>query len=589
MLLCLAVYLPGLWSIPPVDRDESRFAQASRTMLESRDFIVPRLGNTPRLNKPPLIYWLQAGSAAILGDAPGPDGLGEWGNGNIWVFRVPSVLCAIGTVLLTWRLGLRMFDPRAAALAAALLAVCPMVAWDAHQARADQLLLFTTTGAMFALYACWKRPALTSLERNKESSPVPKQPLTALGAVRTQLLPAIALWLFIGLGILAKGPITPMIAALTAISLSLATRNWRWILGLRPFLGLIILAAMVAPWVIAIGQRVGWHTYLTTVMDETLGRSIEGKEHHWGPPGYHTVLLAVLFWPGSLVTAAAVVWAWKRARGAAVGRLGPTTRPRWKFSNNHEAFLLAWALPSWIVFELIATKLPHYTMPMYPAIALLSARAAFSRIVIATLGRIVWQVIGILLMAAGPTLLFALCSDRTGALIAFVPSALVAWAALGAARASLRRKQIPGALARSIVPYVIAASAMFLVILPIAPVWLSREVVGDGLVGGLAEIHRREPGRPFATVDYYEDSLLFLTRGRLQRIQPSEIDAWLDQHPRGVVLVTQERLKSRSDLQHVQSILRFSDIGGYDYSTGKWRYLAFAERDTSPSGGGGGH
>ena len=65
IVLCLAVYLPGLWSIPPVDRDESRFAQASRTMLESGDYIVPRIGSTPRLNKPPLIYWLQAASARV--------------------------------------------------------------------------------------------------------------------------------------------------------------------------------------------------------------------------------------------------------------------------------------------------------------------------------------------------------------------------------------------------------------------------------------------------------------------------------------------------------------------------------------------
>src|SRR5437868_6256508 len=91
ILLCLSVYLPGILRIPPVDRDESRFAQASRTMLESGDFIVPRIGNTPRLNKPPLIYWLQCASAALLGDDPGPDGMGKWGNGNIVVFRLPSV------------------------------------------------------------------------------------------------------------------------------------------------------------------------------------------------------------------------------------------------------------------------------------------------------------------------------------------------------------------------------------------------------------------------------------------------------------------------------------------------------------------
>src|SRR6185503_4650826 len=64
VLLCLAVYLPGLFSIPPVDRDESRFAMASWQMYTSGDWVVPRIQERARLNKPPLIYWLQAGAWA---------------------------------------------------------------------------------------------------------------------------------------------------------------------------------------------------------------------------------------------------------------------------------------------------------------------------------------------------------------------------------------------------------------------------------------------------------------------------------------------------------------------------------------------
>jgi hypothetical protein len=64
----------------------------------------------------------------------------------------------------------------------------------------------------------------------------------------------------------------------------------------------------------------------------------------------------------------------------------------------------------------------------------------------------------------------------------------------------------------------------------------------------------------------------------LERIEPTQIEAWLARHPDGVLLVSQDRLKVRPDLQHAESILRFSEIGGYNYSTGKWQYLAFAER-----------
>jgi 4-amino-4-deoxy-L-arabinose transferase-like glycosyltransferase len=380
IILCLLVYIPGLWTIPPVDRDESRFAQASRQMLESgtlEGWVVPRIQDKPRLNKPPLIYWLQASSAAILGDRPQQWAWLDAGSENIWVYRVPSMLSAIAAVLLTWRLGVRMFDPRAAWLGAAFLAVCPMVVWDAHQARADQLLLATTTATMLALYRVWLPPPSPSGRGNVRAKRERGE-----GAPRTTYW-AIAFWLSLSLGIMTKGPITPMIAALACIALSLVSRNWRWLLRLRPLLGLVIVAAVVSPWLILVGNAVGWSNYLHIIYDETIGRSAGAKEGHWGPPGYHIVLLGVLFWPGSLLTAAAIGRAWKRGLratpSAATGRLRRlahhlrSLRP----SRPAELFLLAWMLPAWLVFELVSTKLPHYTMPLYPAVALMSARAVF--------------------------------------------------------------------------------------------------------------------------------------------------------------------------------------------------------------------
>src|SRR3954469_22250603 len=93
VILCFAVYLPGLSAWPCVDRDEARFAQASRQMMESRDFVVPRVQGRVRLNKPPLIYWLQSAVARVLAG----DGLDA-----IWMYRVPSLLAAIAAVLATW-------------------------------------------------------------------------------------------------------------------------------------------------------------------------------------------------------------------------------------------------------------------------------------------------------------------------------------------------------------------------------------------------------------------------------------------------------------------------------------------------------
>jgi hypothetical protein len=162
VLLCCTVYLPGFFSIPPVDRDESRFAQASRQMFESvalpegeRDaelhsggLAVPMVGGKPRLNKPPLIYWLQGGSAAVF---TGGDPLAD----AIWMYRVPSLVAGLVIVLATWRLGCSMFDPRVGWVGACLLAVSPVFVWEAHQARADMVMVAWTTLAMGQLWKLW--------------------------------------------------------------------------------------------------------------------------------------------------------------------------------------------------------------------------------------------------------------------------------------------------------------------------------------------------------------------------------------------------------------------------------------------------
>ena len=101
ILLCMLLYLPGMTSLPPVDRDEARFAQASRQMLEDNDFVNIRFQDDPRHKKPAGIYWLQAGCARIFG---------ALGTDRIWPYRIPSVLGAILAVMATFLMGRRLFD-----------------------------------------------------------------------------------------------------------------------------------------------------------------------------------------------------------------------------------------------------------------------------------------------------------------------------------------------------------------------------------------------------------------------------------------------------------------------------------------------
>src|ERR1700693_2802247 len=116
--LCLVLYLPGISAIPPLDRDEARFAQAPRQMLETGDFLQIRFQDEARNKKPAGIYWLQALSVSAFSK---PEATA------IWPYRLPSLLGGMAAVLLTLALGSALFgeasEPRrTAAIAAVLLA-----------------------------------------------------------------------------------------------------------------------------------------------------------------------------------------------------------------------------------------------------------------------------------------------------------------------------------------------------------------------------------------------------------------------------------------------------------------------------------
>ncbi len=549
MLILAAVYLPGLASIPTVDRDEARFAQASRQMFESaalpdsrldtRPFartpsgdlaagrhagalVVPMVQGVPRLKKPPLIYWLQSASAWVLSG-------GDPDHDAIWMYRLPSVLAAIVACIATWRLGLMLIDPRAAWLAGVLLGVCPMLVWDAHQARADQALLACTTLAMWALAHIWTTRVRTSRSRWSRWG-VP-----------------LALWLAVGAGVMTKGPITPMVVALCALGACVVSGRYRWLVRTRPVLGVVVHAALIVPWIVAAGRLVGWDVLWASAMGETIGRSASVHEGHWGPPGYHTLLAAVLFWPGSMLTLAAFVRVWRLGvrlprpdKPGLVARVR-TLPARWRErvpGRDAEVFLLAWIVPSWIVFELVATKLPHYTLPIYPALALISAWAVVdaARGVIDSdsvgrlrLGLRVWGVIGVLVCAAlpiGVSLLGGGWVVVGVALITGLACTLLVWRGV----ASFDAGRVLKAQALGVCAAVVFAAAFLQIILPGArALWITPRLAGLFAGDELAD-------RPIASVGYHEQSLPFATRADITWINADQAESWAAAHPAGVLI-----------------------------------------------------
>src|SRR5205823_6279055 len=108
-------------------------------------------------------------------------------------------------------------------------------------------------------------------------------------------------------------------------------------------------------WVWLVAREEGWETYVATVKDEVLGRSLEPKEGHAGFPGFHTILMPGLLFPGSLLVFAGI---WASAMEAWAARRAD----RLSQSGRMSLFLVCVLVPSWVVFEVVGTKLPHYTM-----------------------------------------------------------------------------------------------------------------------------------------------------------------------------------------------------------------------------------
>jgi len=324
--------LPGFFAIPPTDRDESRFAQATKQMLESGDFIDIRFQETTRYKKPVGIYWLQASvvkTAQALGMRDATT--------TIWLYRIPSLLGAVGAVLLTYWAALGFVSRRAALLAGLMLATCILLSVEGRIAKTDACLLLTAVAAMGAMARAY----------------LPEQRAKLEGAA-SWTVPAI-FWTALAASVLLKGPVIPLIVFLTMAALAIVDRSLRWVLALRPLVGIAWSALLVLPWFIAITMRAGDGFFQESVGQDLLSKLFQGQESHGAPPGYYFLLFWVTFWPAATLAGLAVpaVWAARAEPGA--------------------KFLLAWLVPTWILFELIVTKLPHYVLPLYPAIAILIA------------------------------------------------------------------------------------------------------------------------------------------------------------------------------------------------------------------------
>jgi len=337
------------------------------------------------------------------------------------------------------------------------------------------------------------------------------------------------------------------VAGLTVLSLVVADRRAGWLRALRPGWGAPLMLASVLPWFVAIGVATGGQFFADAVGGD-LGRKLQsGDDAHWGPPGLHLLLLPVLLLPAAAALPGALRQAWRE-------RTAPATR-----------FLLAWIAPSWLVFEAVPTKLPHYTLPLYPAVALLAARwlLAAERRPMARAAGVAPVIVCVLLaaaVAAVPVLLgepFWLGLPGAAAALLVAATFLPVLGRAGPGRLATERRATVAALAAMPFLYWAVLGGE----LPrLGPVWISPRVVA------------MMPAGPFGAVGFAEPSLMFLAGSDTRWLTPREGAQALSLGELRTLLVADRDLSQvltetrKFDVQP----LELGTIRGYNYSRGRF-------------------
>jgi len=517
-LIALFAGLPVLALLPPLDRDESRYAQATSQMLESGDYVDIRFQDDPRWKKPVGIYWMQALAVAATSQVE---------NRDIQPYRIPSILGAMMAAAAVAWVGQAMFGARAGFLAGAIMGASFLLSTEAGIAKTDAMLCGAVTLAMAGLARIY----------------------LASKAGETPLRPhKLMFWFGLGLSILIKGPIGLIVIAPAMLAVSAWDRDFRWLKRLGWGWGLPLVALLVGPWAIAITIATDGGFWREAIAGDLAPKIAGGHESHGAPPGYYLLGALVMFFPATLLLPAALSTGWSR-------RAEPAIR-----------FLVCWLVPAWIIFELTPTKLVHYTLPAYGALALL-AGAALTR-PIGNLSRYAGAALTVLvgvLLAAGVVYGLTEYGKSTAQTWATITIVFAVLAALIGAFLLMHRAAVTAVLV-SIVLGVVAHGALAGTLRQLRPLSVSPQL-NKALYA--ADLHPRQgrPG-PVAIAGYHEPSFVFLT-GRDTELASAEEAAQALAEGRPAIVEGREAEAFQAATARIGVTGRaVGEVRGYNYSQG---------------------
>jgi 4-amino-4-deoxy-L-arabinose transferase-like glycosyltransferase len=331
---CVLFHVVGTWTLPLLDRDEPRFAEASREMIERGDYVVPHFNGDLRLDKPPLAYWAQAASYRIFGE-------------NDFAARFPSAVATALVALSIFAWGNRFGGERAGWRAAIIFTLSLQVFIHAKAAVADMWLVLFVTTAHWAGWELIQQKRTPNVERRTSN---------------TEWVWWWTFYLSLALGFLAKGPIA-WVPLLTVACAKIFSPDVAFAKAFKFTRGILVMLAIVALWAVPALVETRGEFLRVGLGKHVVARSILTMEGHGAQslPGYllllpfYFVMIFVSFSPWSIK----LPWLVKTLR-----------RDRDKIDN----YLLAGIAIVFVILTFVSTKLPHYTLPAFPLLALLLAR-----------------------------------------------------------------------------------------------------------------------------------------------------------------------------------------------------------------------
>ena len=318
LLVAAALFLPSIGARLIYLGDEARYALLARNMVQTGDWLIPRIGSEVHLEKTPLFIWSIAALSLARRDVTELTAV------------LPSAISGIVGVGMTMLLGRSMFGPRTGVLGGLVLATTWGYFWHARLALADMMVTAFVVAGGVAFWAAVGRPG-------------------------QRRLPMALFWLCLGLALSAKGPVGLM-PLLPCGAFLVVDHGWPGLRKLRPLTGLAVVAVISVPWALAFALQPETSYVQSVLVEDFLAPRLRG----WGQPSEALWALGPIgvgFMPWTPFLPSAVRHGWWKAEG-------DDTRRAFRF-------LVFWVLAYVIVITLMPHKRDRYLLPTYPALALM--------------------------------------------------------------------------------------------------------------------------------------------------------------------------------------------------------------------------